>query len=131
MTEASAASPFTEFTRFVFCRPHGGLKDIFCQLELCWRYAEKINRALILDGCTCGMLGSYKLFSVRKASKISVFTHIRPELLAYLNTLSCHPISIQGRIDNYLSVLQVDIDRMVVKESGEGLTFDSERDHPE
>ena len=131
MTEAPAAAPFTECTRFVFCRPHGGLNDIFCQLELCWRYAETFDRALILDGCTCGMLGSFSPFLVPKESKVPVFTNVTPELFAHLTTLSCHPRSIEGRIHEYLSVLQPDIDRMVVSDSREVVTFDMDRDYAE
>jgi hypothetical protein len=107
------------------------LNDIFCQLELSWRYAEKYHRALILDGCTYGMLGSFSPFLVPKESKVPVFTNVTPELFAPLNTLSCHPRSIQGRINECLSVLQPDIDRMVVSDSREVVAFEIDRDYAE
>jgi hypothetical protein len=35
--------------KYLLCRPTGGINDIFCQIEMCWDYAEKYNRNLIID----------------------------------------------------------------------------------
>jgi hypothetical protein len=77
------------------------------------------------------MLGSFSPVLVPKGSKVPVFTEVTPELYAHLNTLSCHPRSIEGRINDYLSVLQPDIDRMVVSDSREVVTFEMDRDYTE
>jgi hypothetical protein len=131
MLKDFAAVPVTDLKRFVFCRPHGGLNDIFCQLELCWSYAERFDRALILDGSRCGMLGSFSAFFAPNASRIPVFTNITPELVGHINSLTCLPSSIQGRIDTCFSIMEESTDTMVVKESGQELTFDMDRDYPE
>ena len=36
-------------SKFVLCRPCGGLNDILCQIEHCWNYSIKYNRTLIID----------------------------------------------------------------------------------
>lgn len=77
------------------------------------------------------MLGSFSPFLVPKETSLPVFMDITSELYAHINTLTCYPNSLQGRINDYLSVLQPDIDRMVVSDSREVLTIDWERDYPE
>ena len=131
MTDGYTAVPFTELNKFVFCRPHGGFNDILCQVELCWRYAERFDRALVLDGQTCGMLGSFAPYFVPKANKIPVFTNVTEELFAHLNALTCYPHSIQGRLDKYISEIQPDLNKMVVSDSREKLAFDRKRDYSE
>jgi len=39
----------------VFCRPLGGLNDTLCQIELCWRYAARFGRWLVVDAQDSGL----------------------------------------------------------------------------
>lgn len=40
----------------VLCRPRGGFNDMLVQIEKCYRYAEKENRKLVVDGTRSGFL---------------------------------------------------------------------------
>jgi hypothetical protein len=45
--------------RFVLCMPAGGLNDVLCQIEKCWRYAERHGRKLVIDTAKTGLLDSF------------------------------------------------------------------------
>lgn len=54
---------------YLLCRPRGGLNDTLCQIERCWRYAEKYNRELIIDTTRSGLYTEFSSFF--KANKIT------------------------------------------------------------
>lgn len=50
----------------MLCRPRGGLNDILCQIEPCWRYCIDYNRKLIIDSSASGFLdGFFNYFEPR------------------------------------------------------------------
>lgn len=88
-------------TRYLLCRPEGGLNDIFSQIELCARYSEQTNRTLIVDT-------DYKN-SNHFREKFSNYFNSRQNKLFLdlesvdvdLNTLDVFPHFLSNRVNNY------------------------------
>jgi hypothetical protein len=87
--------------KILLCRPRGGLNDTLCQLERSWSYAERSARKLIIDTNKSGVLLNFdRLFSQRLANSKVLF-HLPESQIEFLNTLSCYPKPVQGKIDTY------------------------------
>lgn len=111
-------------SRFVYCRPVGGLNDTLCEIARCWDYAEKTNRALVIDTRVSGLMGQFSSFFAIKPTKISVFTTVTQELLDHLNTLKCFPEVITGRFGTYATIHDEDFEARLEVETDTVLTFD-------
>ncbi|RFC37963.1 MAG: Glycosyl transferase family 2 [Candidatus Nitrotoga sp. CP45] len=117
--------------KFLLCRPHGGLNDTLCQIEQCWRYAEKFGRTLIIDTLNSGLLAKFsEIFSPRD-SLTKVHFSLSEEQLCFLNTLTCFPHSIQGKLNTYFSVYSKDLGNCMDRETSEMLTFNFDKNYDE
>jgi len=96
-TEETDDSP-----RYLLCRPRGGLNDTLCRIEYCWRYAEKFGRQLVIDTRNSSLFGDFdSFFEIIDDSGLRVHTRLDPRLLNHLNSLSCNPHILTGRLDAY------------------------------
>jgi hypothetical protein len=86
---------------FLLCRPHGGLNDTFCQIEKCWRYAEKFGRTLIIDTRKSCLFGEFSDFFTPANTRIKVETNTT-KIDAAINSLHCYPPLINGPQINQL-----------------------------
>ena len=120
---------------FLLCRPHGGLNDTFCQIEKCWRYAEKFGRTLIIDTRKSCLFGEFSDFFTPVNACIKVETNTNNIDIA-INSLSCYPPLINGPQINELlevnrTIYSKEHGNLVDRVSGAFLTFDFEKDYSE
>lgn len=117
--------------RVLLCIPHGGLNDTLCQIENCWRYAERFTRQLIIDTRKSGLQGHFSDFFSIKSPTIAVLARADDELRAKFNTLDCFPPAIKGRLGQYTIGSTSAVSNWVDKDTGTPLTFDFKRDYSE
>lgn len=118
-------------SNYLLCRPRGGLNDVLCQIEKCWRYAEKHRRILVIDTRDSGLMGSFfEYFSVKESS-VPVRDFFSLNEIGAINQEKCLPKFCSGRLDsldaNFLNPEKNYVDRA----SNESITFDFEVDHAE
>jgi tetratricopeptide (TPR) repeat protein len=120
-----------EIEKFLLCRPIGGLNDTLCQIEKCWRYAEKYSRSLIIDTLKSGLLAEFSEFFSARTSLTKVYFRLTEAQLCMLNTLTCFPHSVQGKIKTYFSVYSKDSGNYIDRETSTILTFDFNKNYDE
>jgi len=120
-----------EIEKFLLCRPIGGLNDTLCQIEQCWRYAEKFSRSLIIDTLKSGLLAEFSEFFSPRTSLTKVYFRLSETQLCILNTLTCFPLSVQGKIKTYFSVYSKDSRNYVELETSTILSFDFNKNYDE
>jgi hypothetical protein len=92
--------------RFLLCRPQGGLNDILCRIKVCYDYAVKFNRILIIDtltktylNCNFGKLFEFLKSDIvtfvdqpllQKLSSYDNFSIVQERPKPYVN---CYPVS--------------------------------------
>ncbi|MDO9102005.1 MAG: glycosyltransferase [Candidatus Nitrotoga sp.] len=130
----SRANPIVQpsiIEKFLLCRPHGGLNDTLCQIEQCWRYAEKFGRTLIIDTLNSGLLAEFSEFFSPRDSLTKVHFSLSEEQLCFLNTLTCLPHSTQGKLNTYFAVYSKDLGNCMDRETSEMLTFNFDKNYDE
>lgn len=130
----SRANPIVQpsiIEKFLLCRPHGGLNDTLCQIEQCWRYAEKFGRTLIIDTLNSGLLAEFSEFFSPRDSLTKVHFSLSEEQLCLLNTFTCFPHSIQGKLNTYFAVYSMDSKNYVDRETTAILTFNFDKNYDE
>ena len=120
---------------FLLCRPHGGLNDTFCQIEKCWRYAEKSGRTLIIDTRKSCLFGEFSDFFAPVDAVIRVETNTTKIDVA-INSLNCYPPLINGPqinelLDPHRTIYSEKHRNLIDRVSGALLTFDLEKDYSE
>ena len=118
-------------SKYLLCRPRGGLNDVLCQIEKCWRYAEKHRRILVIDTRDSGLMGSFfEYFSVKESS-VPVRDFFSLNEIRAINQEKCLPKFCSGRLD-ILDAYFLDPEKNYVdRASNESITFDFEVDHAE
>jgi hypothetical protein len=94
-------------SRYLLCRPRGGLNDTFCQIERCWHYAEQFDRHLIIDTHKSALHGDFSDYFEIIDDRKSITSKIDQDTLIHLNTLECRPHFVQGRLDSYVSTFDL------------------------
>ena len=87
-------------TKYVICRPHGGMNDSLDVVEQCWRYAERYDRRLLVDmkhSAFCKSLADYFV----PLNKSGVDFSYRYRTFSRLDYLTCEPRLAQHRINRY------------------------------
>jgi hypothetical protein len=119
--------------KYLLCRPRGGINDTLCQIELCWRYAELYNRVLIVDAeylvATGISVRFSKLFKTLNCNKNVIFDG-STTLLNNLNQLNTFPPSCKGRLNNYKTKLDQNLNH-VDPDNDAKLSFDFNKDYLE
>lgn len=120
---------------FLLCRPRGGLNDTFCQIEKCWRYAEKSGRTLIIDTRRSCLFGEFSEFFTPVDASIKVEANTT-EVNVAINALDCYPPLINGPkinelLDAHSTVYSEKHRNLIDRVSGALLTFDFEKDYSE
>lgn len=111
----------------VVCRPKGGLNDILCQIEKCWRYADTHNRHLLVDTWRSGFLDDFaKYFLPLDERRVSfgAFDGTRWEG-------SIYPGILTERINHYDTVYHQETKCLLETETQTPLTFDFSRKYKE
>lgn len=119
-------------TRYLLCRPNGGLNDTLVQLELCRRYAARFGRTLIVDTSRCGLrLPFGEVFLPREDFGPSVLGLTAGLAQELDRCASVAPSALAGRISTYVSVWDTELGATVERDSRQCIVFDLDRDHPE
>lgn len=119
-------------TKYLLCRPEGGLNDSLCQIEICWRYAEQEKRHLIIDFQNRELFRVFfgMLFPVHPTVPVTI--NPSPEMLKSLDRQSVVPPELRGRVSSYLPVrLRGRGLNWSDGESGKQLTFDFSKSYSE
>jgi hypothetical protein len=81
--------------KYLLCIPHGGMNDTLCQIELCWLYALKYGRQLIINTQKSGLMGDFSDYFEPIEKSLIIIPSIGQDLYDELNSLSCYPNQIQ------------------------------------
>ena len=113
--------------KYVLCKPRGGLNDILCEVEKCWRYAEKHNRYLLIDSTDSGLHDNFwKYFDTRLPAVIKAMPKYNE-----LNNLTCHPSAVAGELDSYISKYSSMHSNFIEEVSKRKLTFNHNAEYTE
>jgi hypothetical protein len=96
-------SEHSQNLRFMLCRPRGGLNDALAQMFLCYLYAKKHHRTLIIDSTFSGFYLPFDTFFELLETDPSVKLSLDDDLRGHLNTLTCAPAELQGRISSFMA----------------------------
>ncbi|WP_187972940.1 hypothetical protein [Aquibium microcysteis] len=119
-------------TRYLLCRPNGGLNDTLVQLELCRRYAARFGRTLIVDTSRCGLrLPFGEVFLPREDFGPPVLGLTAGLAQELDRCASVAPSALAGRISTYVSVWDTELGATVERDSRQRIVFDLECDHAE
>ena len=90
-------------SRFLLCRPKGGLNDVLCQIEKCRKYSLAHNRILVVDTNNYCFFSDFDGFFEFIDSSNMLFGKIDYKTTKLLDHLSCHPSEVEGIISTYKS----------------------------
>lgn len=130
-TTMRAARAMGQGEKFLLCRPRGGLNDTLCQIEKCWKYAEQSSRTLLIDSTRSGLLGEFSEFFQPREGAAHVHFHVAAPQLNFLNSLSCHPQALRGKLKTYQPTYAKEIGNYIDRLSGTRLGFDFDKNYDE
>jgi len=87
--------------RYLLCRPRGGLNDTLSRIQICWRYAERTGRHLVIDASRSVLHGAFGDFFTLTPSVGNVTVNPDSEMLSWLDGLDCRPAVLAGRLTSY------------------------------
>ncbi len=117
--------------RAVLCRPMGGLNDILCQIEACWRYAETYDRHLIIDTEVSGLLDTFSTYFVPRSGTAPAVSFSLADHMPALLEGDVRPACASADASRYKQRFSAEARNHVDAATGEKLTFDFETDHSE
>lgn len=121
-------------SKFVLCRPLGGLNDTLCQIERCWTYSRTFNRALIVDLSGNPLMRQFFSFLDFDSTPVPTILDPSPEdLSALIKGKTVFPREIRGRLLTYKvsEVISTGQNARTDAISGEPLSFDFSSDFEE
>ncbi len=113
---------------YLLCRPRGGLNDTLCQIEVCWRYAARFHRTLVVDTRNSGLHGDFSDFFRQREDSTETIFHLSEDTMEFLNNLRCFPIEMRGRLGE-LDLARWASPNWVMKDTSIPITFDFSKDY--
>ena len=110
-------------TRYLLCRPQGGLNDMLVQIEKCCRYAELSGRTVIVDTNYEHSVYFKDNFSNYFKSKQRKLILNIDEHREELEDMKVFPEFLQGRLHDYKVTTNKISNKLYENESGEYITF--------
>jgi hypothetical protein len=92
--------------RFVLARPHGGLNDTLGVVAKAWRCAEAHERALVVDARRSHFASRFDQFFTPRQPSPEVLFRPTPRVIASMNSLTCNPSAVQGRLHSYTTEME-------------------------
>ncbi|MGE0724004.1 MAG: hypothetical protein AB7O45_06500 [Alphaproteobacteria bacterium] len=117
-------------SRYVLCRPEGGLNDMLSQIERCCRYAEGTDRIVVVD--TAHPSSDHfrdrldRYLSLRQSRLVLA----DEALIDELNRLDAYPTHLGGQLRDYVHWYDRHSGQYFCSERGALLSFDFSTDHP-
>lgn len=106
-------------SRWLLCRPRGGLNDSLCQIQKSIIHALRFNRHLIIDTKPSGLRDDFDQYVETVFPFANIKTKLTDSLICQLNQQSCHPRSFQGRLDSYQLVYISEICNFIDSQTAE------------
>ncbi|MDA9787078.1 hypothetical protein N9C74_03545, partial [Pontimonas sp.] len=117
-------------TKFVLCRPLGGLNDCLNQIALCAKYALREGRILVIDTQFSGLGEQFdEVFQL--VDFPLDFRVYGPALLEELQTCSAFPAPVGGRLDSYRVISKPGVLGVFEELSGTRLSFNFRKSYSE
>ena len=118
-------------SRYVLCRPQGGLNDQLTQIGLCCGYATETGRTVIVDTNFKYAITFHDDFSRYFRSKQPNLI-LSTRCLAFdLDSLTTFPPGIEGRVSRYKPVYDTETLRFLDVLTRQPIAFDMRRDYPQ
>lgn len=116
-------------SKYLLCRPMGGLNDILCRIEACFSYAKKNNRKLILDTSFSGFLDDFSnYFSFKKYENEIIFMKDLDD--SFFENKTMYP-KIDLKISEIIPKWSMDHGKFVCSKTNTLLNFDFEKEYQE
>lgn len=116
--------------KYLVCRPRGGLNDNLCQIQLCYEYAARFGRTLVIDGRRSNFFGEFGSYLQCDGSEVEVLGHTA--VLGELFDLTCYPIPVQKWADCKNDTFHSKVSKKYLDaETGLELSFDFDLDYAE
>jgi hypothetical protein len=117
--------------RILLCRPQGGLNDILSQIERACRHGERFGRTVVVETDSPSTHFFWDSLGYYFVSRDRRLVLDAAQLRGRLDGMQTHPAGLTGRVNRYAAALPDGGPGYVDAETGEPLTFDFDRDHPE
>lgn len=116
-------------SRYLLCRPRGGLNDTLCQIEKCWQYCDKYNRILIIDTTRSGIFIKFSdIF--KDITNSNYLFELSNEKIIEINNLTCQIKQIEGKLDSYKSIY-INKENYNLVDINQKISFDFDKDYQE
>ena len=116
-------------SRWIVCRPRGGINDTLCQIEKCWQFAKRTGRTLIIDSEASGLLLHFDdIFEFRYEDSRVRYQSLAQTVVDVINLLPAWPLDTEGRVTTYESIKD-EADEFFTLPSYSPLKYDLSRDH--
>lgn len=112
--------------KIVFCRPCGGLNDMFVQMQKCRKYALTYDRKLYIDGLRGGFLDSFSNYFI---SPEGVYLEGFDDFSQYY--FNCYPACLKNDVINYEAKWSGEKRQYVYAVANELITFDFSKPYEE
>jgi hypothetical protein len=89
-------------SKYLLCRPRGGLNDVLCQIHYCIEYASKFKRHLIIDTTRSGILDHFDNYFEPVVPFENMSLSLREDFDLESKTTSCVPASLFKREMSYV-----------------------------
>jgi len=116
-------------TKYILCRPCGGLNDVLTQIEKCWRYAEKFNRTLIIDTRNSESFKSNFDAFFKVNENYSAIINVNEKTISALDRMDAIPVIIKNQLDNYIGEWDPELNVVVKLGTREVLSFNFNEDY--
>lgn len=118
-------------SRWIVCRPRGGLNDTLCQLEMGLRFAQRTGRKITIDSLNSGLLLPFDdVFSFVDKDSGKSYASLSEGLAEFLNGLTAFPSDTTGKVLAY-DRIKDSSDEFYTQPSNQPLKFPLTRDYPE
>jgi hypothetical protein len=116
--------------KHLFCRPQGGWNDILVQISICFDYALRFQRHLIVDTCRSGLLDELSKYFRPILGARGISFSVPAGFAEKSKRMSCFPACLTGRGIGYASRFHENLN-YIESTTGQQLAFDMSRDYYE
>jgi len=93
--------------KYILCIPNScGFNDVMCQIYVAYMFSKKTNRKLIIDTRLSGLADDLSNYMELNDPNTNIELNLNEKSIEYLNTLSCFPKELTGKIDTIYPVFK-------------------------
>lgn len=117
-------------TKYLLCRPQGGLNDLLSQIEKCCRYAEQTERTVVVDTNYAGSIHFNDHFENYFISRQDKLLLSPKDLNRTVDELSVFPEFLLARVNRYVPRQNPETHKFCDSENNLPITFDFTKNYP-